>query len=99
MAEPRREHESNSDAQARGTAFGTAKAAELYSLARRERPTMFRSVSVAVAQLVERWIVAPAVAGSNPVGHPDFSCVPTLPWFSPRHHMPCGILGSTLSPN
>ena len=25
---------------------------------------------MAVAQLVERWIVAPAVAGSNPVGHP-----------------------------
>ena len=25
---------------------------------------------VAVAQLVERWIVAPAVAGSKPVGHP-----------------------------
>ena len=26
--------------------------------------------TVAVAQLVERWIVAPAVAGSIPVGHP-----------------------------
>ncbi len=25
---------------------------------------------VAVAQLVEHWIVAPGVAGSNPVGHP-----------------------------
>ena len=25
---------------------------------------------VAVAQLVEHWIVALAVAGSNPVGHP-----------------------------
>ncbi len=30
----------------------------------------FRSISVAVAQLVERWIVDPAVAGSKPVGHP-----------------------------
>jgi hypothetical protein len=26
--------------------------------------------AVAVAQLVEHWIVAPVVAGSNPVGHP-----------------------------
>ena len=25
---------------------------------------------VAVAQLVEHWIVAPVVAGSSPVGHP-----------------------------
>ena len=25
---------------------------------------------VAVAQLVERWIVAPVVVGSNPIGHP-----------------------------
>ena len=31
---------------------------------------MFPGASVAVAQLVERWIVAPAVAGSIPVGHP-----------------------------
>jgi hypothetical protein len=28
--------------------------------------------TVAVAQLVEHWIVAPDVAGSRPVGHPDF---------------------------
>ena len=28
---------------------------------------------VGVAQLVELWIVAPAVAGSNPVAHPIFS--------------------------
>ena len=27
---------------------------------------------VGVAQLVELWIVAPAVAGSNPVAHPIF---------------------------
>ncbi len=27
-------------------------------------------ITVAVAQLVERWIVVPVVAGSNPVGHP-----------------------------
>src|SRR5580692_10873099 len=32
---------------------------------------MFSGVSVAVAQLVERWIVDPAVAGSKPVGHPS----------------------------
>ena len=29
--------------------------------------------AVAVAQLVEHWIVAPGVAGSNPVGHPTMS--------------------------
>ena len=28
---------------------------------------------VSVAQLVELWIVAPAVAGSNPVAHPTSS--------------------------
>ncbi len=27
---------------------------------------------VGVAQLVELWIVAPVVAGSNPVAHPKF---------------------------
>ena len=27
---------------------------------------------VAVAQLVEHWIVIPVVAGSSPVGHPKF---------------------------
>jgi hypothetical protein len=32
---------------------------------------MFRALSVAVAQSVELWIVDPAVAGSNPVGHPS----------------------------
>jgi hypothetical protein len=26
---------------------------------------------VALAQLVEHWIVAPKVAGSNPAGHPN----------------------------
>src|SRR5579871_2133049 len=31
---------------------------------------MVRPVTVAVAQLVEHWIVAPDVAGSSPVGHP-----------------------------
>ena len=31
---------------------------------------------VGVAQLVELWIVAPAVAGSNPVAHPIFSTRP-----------------------
>jgi hypothetical protein len=31
---------------------------------------------VSVAQLVELWIVAPAVAGSNPVAHPiPLKCV------------------------
>jgi hypothetical protein len=29
-------------------------------------------IVVSVAQLVELWIVAPAVAGSNPVAHPKF---------------------------
>jgi hypothetical protein len=27
---------------------------------------------VSVAQLVERWIVAPVVVGSNPITHPNF---------------------------
>jgi hypothetical protein len=31
---------------------------------------VFGAFAVAVAQLVEHWIVAPGVAGSNPVGHP-----------------------------
>ena len=31
---------------------------------------------VSVAQLVELWIVAPAVAGSNPVAHPTLTRFP-----------------------
>src|SRR5438270_14014393 len=43
------------------------------SLACAARAAMVRGAfSVAVAQLVERWIVVPAVAGSKPVGHPGF---------------------------
>ena len=42
----------------------------LKSLACRRREAMFARFAVAVAQLVEHWIVAPDVAGSSPVGHP-----------------------------
>ena len=39
-----------------------------------------RSVSlvVVVAQLVERWVVIPSVAGSNPVNHPSYRWLDTL---------------------
>ncbi len=33
---------------------------------------------VAIAQLVEHWIVIPGVAGSIPVGHPIFMCTEPL---------------------
>jgi hypothetical protein len=34
---------------------------------------------VAVAQLVEHWIVIPGVAGSSPVGHPSYRQGTTFP--------------------
>ena len=34
---------------------------------------------VSVAQLVERWIVAPVVVGSIPITHPNFE-ICSLPW-------------------
>ena len=34
-------------------------------------PPWIAGLTVAVAQLVERWIVVPVVAGSNPVTHPE----------------------------
>ena len=47
--------------------------------------------TVSVAQLVERWIVAPVVVGSIPITHPNFfnhfrisvdDLIPGSPWFT-----------------
>ena len=54
--------------------LGRRRSARLVSLACRARVAILTSLSVAVAQLVERWIVDPAVAGSKPVGHPTRNC-------------------------
>ena len=56
---------------------GTAFASE--SISGVEKPALrlqsVKAVSmVGVVQLVERRIVAPVVAGSNPVAHPKFRC-------------------------
>jgi hypothetical protein len=43
-----------------------------------ESSVNYLSSAVGVAQLVERRSVAPNVAGSNPVSHPNFPCFPQL---------------------
>jgi hypothetical protein len=48
--------------------------------------------TVAVAQSVEHWIVAPGVVGSNPISHPNFITKRSDRLFASARRIRCAVL-------